>query len=486
MAALVRAANGPAPLPSPGGAASGASGSGNPLGTEPISRLVYRFGAPSILAMIVAAFYNIVDQIFIGQGVGMLGNAATNVALPFTTVALALTLMIAVGGSSNFNLQQGAGHGREAAAHLGNAISLLLVTAVVLTVLLLIFMDPMLRLCGATDEVMPYARTYVTIIVCGFPLFMCANAFTNFIRADGSPRYSMICNITGAGINIVLNPTFIFALHMGIAGSALATVIGEGVATAMALVRLLHFRTAQLQRSDFRLNGHSVLGIVKLGSSPCINQLSMLIVQVVLNNLLVYYGSFSVYGSEIPLAAVGIVMKINMLFMAFVIGLAQGCQPIMGFNYGAHKYERVRHTYRLTIIIVTVAFSVAFILFQVFPRQIISIFGEGNELYFEFSERCMRIFLGLVFLDGIQPVASQFFSAIGKAPKGAFLALTRQLLFMVPVLLLFSSLWGIDGVLYSGPTADALAAAVSIVFIVREMRTIKRMEAQEVADAAKA
>lgn len=436
--------------------------------------------------MVVAAFYNIVDQIFIGQSVGMLGNAATNVALPFTTVALALTLMIAVGGSSNFNLQQGAGHGRDATAHLGNAISLLLLTSVVLTVLLLIFMDPMLRLCGATDEVMPYARTYVTIIVCGFPLFMCANAFTNFIRADGSPRYSMICNITGAVINIILNPTFIFVLHMGIAGSALATVIGEGVATMMALVRLLHFRTARLQRSDFRLRVRNVLRILKLGSTPGINQLSMLIVQVVLNNLLVYYGSLSVYGSEIPLAAVGIVMKINMLFMAFVIGLAQGCQPIMGFNYGARKYDRVRHTYRLTITVVTVAFSVAFILFQVFPRQIISIFGEGNELYFQFSEQCMRIFLGLIFLDGIQPVTSQFFSAIGKAPQGAFLALTRQLLFMLPILLLFSSLWGIDGVLYTGPASDALAAVVSVVFIVREMRTIKRLEAQQVLDAAKA
>lgn len=296
------------------------------------------------------------------------------------------------------------------------------------------------------------------------------------VRSDGSPRYSMACMLSGAVINTILDPLFIFHFHMGMAGAALATVLGQMVSGSMVLAYLLRFRTVRLKKRDFVLSGEKCLCIVRLGMSDLLNQLAMMLVQIVLNNTMTYYGAFSLYGKEIPLACAGIISKVGMVFFSFIIGISQGMQPIVGFNYGAKKYGRVMQTYRLGLLAATAVSVCGFLCFQLFPRQIIGLFGSGSDSYFQFAERYFRIYMFATFLNGIQPVTSKFFSSIGKAPKGVILALTRQVLFLLPLILILPVFWGIDGVMFAGPIADTAAAVFSLLFILREFRELRHRE----------
>jgi len=395
----------------------------NPLGVEKTGKLLVKFAVPSIIAMLVSALYNIVDQIFIGQSVGMLGNAATNVAFPLTTVCTAIALLLGIGGAANFNLSMGAKEERRASGFIGGAIILLVTCGVVLMLIVRIFLNPMMHAFGATPEVLEYSLTYTGITSFGFPFLIFSTGASNLIRADGSPKFSMACVLVGAVINTVLDPLFIFGFNMGMAGAALATILGQIVSALLAAYYLIfRFKTVKLRKSAFRVTWQKSRAIMGLGAAACFNQLAMMAVQIALNNVLTYYGALSVYGSEIPLAVVGIIMKVNMIFMSIIIGIAQGLQPISSFNYGARKYSRVRETYRKAITAATIISICAFLAFQLFPRQIIGIFGSGSEEYFYFAERCFRIFLMFTFVNGIQPVTSNFFSSIGKATKGIWLS----------------------------------------------------------------
>lgn len=451
---------------------------GNPLGYEKLPVLLKSYAIPSIIAMLVSSLYNIVDQIFIGQGVGYLGNAATNVSYPLTTICLAIALLIGIGSASCFSLELGAGREEQAARTVGNAVSMMVFMGILYVVAVEWFLTPLLTVFGATQEIMPYAESYTRITAAGMPLLILTNGLSNLARADGSPKYSMICMVVGAVINTILDPIFIFVLHQGVAGAAIATVVGQLVSCLMALYYLKKFRHVKLERRHF-IPGFRVYGrIASLGMNGSLNQLALTFVQIVLNNSLTYYGARSVYGSEIPLASCGIVMKTNAILLAVIIGIAQGAQPIIGFNYGAKQYERVRGIYRLALTWNLTVSGIGFLLFQLFPRQIISVFGTGEPLYFEFSIRFLRIFLFMVTINGVQLQSSNFFAAIGKPVKGVILSLTRQVFFLVPLLLILPLLFGIDGIMFAGPAADLAAFLVTMLLIRREMRHMKELQTQ--------
>lgn len=447
---------------------------GNPLAEEKIGRLIARFAVPAIISMLVSSLYNIVDQIFIGQGVGMLGNAATNIAFPVSIICTATALLLGIGSASNYNLEAGAGRNDRAAEIAGNGLAMLVICGVVIGAVVLIFLNPLLHLFGVTKEILPYAQDYTGITAMGIPFLILTTGGNHLIRADRSPTYSMTCMLTGAILNTILDPLFIFVCHWGIKGAAAATVIGQVVSGLMVIYYFARKRKMELKRSMFLPKAGYLKMIVSLGMASCINQIAMAIVQITMNNTLRYYGAQSMYGSEIPLACVGVISKVNMVFMAIAIGISQGCQPIWGFNYGARNYGRVREAYRKAFAICIVLGVVFFGCFQLFPRQIVSIFGSGSEAYFHFAERYFRIFMFVTFLNGIQPMSSGFFTSIGKSKLGIVVSLTRQIIFLLPLILIFPLFMGIDGVMYAGPIADGAAALVAIIFAEREMKALQQ------------
>ena len=448
----------------------------NPLGSEPVSTLLRRFAVPSVIAMLVSALYNMVDQLFIGHSIGVLGNAATNVAFPLSMVCTSIGLLCGIGGAANFNLCMGRREPEHAKSYVGSAISMLAILGVILCVAVQLFLHPMMLLFGATPDVIDYACTYTRITSIGFPFLIVTIGGSNLIRADGSPKFSMLCNLVGAIVNTILDPLFIFVFHMGMAGAALATITGQILSFALVVFYLRGFKTLPLSLSDLKPNMACWARIAALGATPAFNQVAMMVVQIVMNNTLTHYGSNSVYGSDIPLACAGIISKVNMLFFSFVIGISQGLQPIVSFNFGAQKYDRVKDAYKKAVFAATAISIVAFLCFQFFPRQIIGIFGSGSEEYLHFAERYFRIFLFFTFLNGIQPVSSNFFTSIGAPKKGIFLSLTRQIIFLLPLLLIFPYLFGIDGVMYTAPIADLAAASVSIVMVVREFKIMAELQ----------
>lgn len=424
----------------------------------------------------VASLYNIVDQIFIGRGIGINGNAATNVAFPLTTICVSISLFLGLGGASIYSISLGQGNKKKAADMIGNTIVLAIVFSLIFSIVVRVFVKKFMIMFGATQEVLQYAIDYTSITSIGFIPFVFSTVMSHIIRADGSPKYSMFSVLIGAAVNIILDPIFIFKFNMGISGAALATIIGQFISFFVTLRYVFKFKNITFNRYSFNLYSENVLKIFSLGASGGINQFSMMIVQITMNNVLSYYGALSIYGGNIPLAVSGIIAKINMLIMAFIIGSGQGSQPIIGFNYGAKNYDRVIETYKLTVSITTIVALISFLIFQIFPRQVVSIFGDGSELYFQFAERYMRVYMALMIVNGIQPVSGTFFTSIGKAFKGAFIAMTRQLLFLLPLIIILPRIFGIDGIMYAGPIADGIALIVTIIFVSLEIKKIKKLK----------
>ena len=442
----------------------------NPLGVAPVGPLLRKFAVPSIVAMLVGALYNIVDQIFIGHSIGELGNAATNVAFPLTTSCTALALLFGVGAASAFNLSMGQGDRKKALHYIGNAAVLMFSSGVLLTLLTQLFLEPMLVFFGSPDNVLELAKEYVCITSLGFPFLILTSGGAHLVRADGSPKYSMMCNLTGAIINTILDPLFIFGFQMGMTGAALATIIGQIASAFMVFRYLRRYKAGPLTKEHLRPRLTYAGYAMTLGLAQCFNQIAMMIVQIVMNNSLTYYGAMSVYGESIPLACSGIINKVGFIFFAICIGVAQGMQPIASFNYGARQYDRVKKVIRLSITTGLIICGIAFAMFQLFPRQIISLFGSGSQLYFSFAERYFHIYLFFTFLNNIQPMSSTFFAAIGKPAKGTFLALTRQIIFLLPLIVILPLFMGIDGIMYAGPIADFMAALISAILLLAELK----------------
>lgn len=473
----------------PGGAAPMGPGGNSPvsrnhLATGNILPLILQYAIPFIISQLTSAVYNIVDQIYIGHSVGFLGNAATNVAFPLTTFCVALSLLFGVGSASRFSISLGKGRERDAEQTAGTGIVLLFFFGIVYMVLAFLFLEPLLALFGATENIMPYALDYTRIVVWGFPFLIFANGTAMLVRADGSPKFAMASLLTGAILNVVLDPIFIFGLHMGMKGAALATIIGQIVSFFMILRYCRRFKHVKLSRAVLKVRFDVGRAVAALGAAAFLNQVCLIIVQALTNNTLKHYGALSQYGSEIPIASVGVIMKVYFLMMTFVIGVAQGCQPIYGFNYGARRYERVKKTYRTALPIELGITCVFFLLFQVFPRFILSIFGSGSELYFEFGTRYLRIYYVLIFSMGIIPMTANFFSAIGKPKQGTLVTSTKNLIVFVPMMLLLPMKFGIEGVYYVGPIVDSVSIVVAVLLARREMKELDRLSAEKEKEPA--
>lgn len=446
----------------------------NPLGSAPIGKLMVKFAVPSIVAMLVGALYNIVDQLFIGHAVGTLGNAATNIAFPFTTSCLALALLFGIGGASCFNLNLGRGNKEEAPYFVGNALAMLIICGTVLLVIAQVFLEPLLILFGSPADVLPYALPYVRITSIGFPFLLLGTGGGHLMRADGSPKMTMISNLTGAAINVVLDALFVLVFRWGMEGAALATIIGQFVSACIVLNYMRHLKTVPLLKKHLIPNFKYIKNIAAIGMGSFFNQLAMMLVQIVLNNSLKHYGALSVYGESIPIACTGIVMKVNQIFFSIIIGIAQGSQPVESFNYGAKNYKRVKDAYRLAAMAGGLISLASFVLFQTLPRQLLGLFGEGSPEYFEFGVKTFRVMLFFTWFNFMQPITSTFFTSIGKAIKGVFLSMTRQILFLLPLVVFLPTLWGIDGILVAGPIADFLAGITAVIMVIFEFRNIEK------------
>lgn len=451
----------------------------NYLGTQPIGKLLMRFAIPSIISLVVNALYNIVDQIFIGQGVGYVGNAATNIILPLTTATIALGQMIGDGAAANMSLCLGRGDHEGAAKGTGNAITLSIVVGLVLTVLCEVFLEPLCALFGATESTMPYALDYGRIIVLGFIFSIIDVSFGSLIRADGRPNLNMIGLLIGCITNCILDPVFIFICDWGVAGAAWATIIGQALNAVFYVVCAFRFKLVKLSKPHFILQAKMVGKIMSMGVASFLTQIAMVFVIAITNNVLTKYGAASKYGSDIPLAAMGITQKITTIVTNITVGIATGAQPIIGYNYGNGQYDRVKKTFKLALLSSTIILIVAFFIFQFMPEQIVSLFGKESELYNEFAVMSIRVFLLLCPFIGVGGVTGIFFQAIGKPVQSAFITLVRQILVLLPAILILSYFIGVEGVLWAGPVGDGVSAVVSAIVAVVYWKKIFPEEAKK-------
>ena len=442
----------------------------NILGSEKIIKLIRKFSIPCVISLVVNSLYNIVDQIFIGWGVGYLGNGATNVVFPLNMIALAFALMFGDGASAYLSLKLGEKKKEEASKGVANGIVISVIISLILCIISLVFLPQILKVFGCTDALRQYALQYGYVIVVGLPFMMIGTTLNSIIRADGSPKYSMTTMVLGAILNIILDPIFIFVLKMGVEGAAIATVISQILTFALNVCYIKKFKSIEIKKESFKLKQNVVRKVTTLGISSFITQMSIVFVMAVENNLLGKYGADSKFGSEIPITVLGIVMKISQILNSIIIGIAAGTQPIIGYNYGAEKYDRVKQTIKTVLGLSVIISIIAFILFQTIPDKLISIFGSGDSNYMEFACLAFRTYLMLCICNGIQIPAGIVFQAIGKSFKSAVISLSRQILFLIPAMFTFGRLLGIKGVLYAGPFADGLAFLISASLLVVEIK----------------
>lgn len=445
------------------------------LGVKPIGSLLLRFAAPSIVAMLVMSLYNIVDQLFIGHGVGYLGNAATNVVFPINVLAIAVSMLVGEGATALYSIRLGEKKVEQAHFTVGNAVVMVSMIGVVFATFCLLFLQPVLGFFGATEAVMPYAVEYAGPIVWGLPFMLVGGALNALTRANGSPGYAMKAMMTGAVVNTILDPIFIFSLGMGVRGAAIATAIAQ-VLSFIVSVAYVARGNFGISARHFRLLWPVVRKIAACGVAASASQMAIMVVIVLVNKSLVQYGSESKYGAEICLAAHGITMKVNQILFAFLLGISMGAQPIIGFNYGARNFDRVRGAFRISVMAALGLGSVAFLIFFFFPQHIINLFGTENELYNEFGRKCFRVFLFFTFLNGFTLLSGTFFQSMAKVGRAATIQLSRQMFFMVPMLHILPRFWGIDGVLLAGPCTDFLSFLLAVGLVWGEWRRLGSKE----------
>lgn len=381
--------------------------------------------------------------------------------------------MFGSGGASQFSLYQGAGEKQKAGKVIGNSLILLLCSGILLMTVSFSFARPLMAVFGAKGETLSLAIEYTSIIAFGMPFHILNAGGAMLIRADGSPKYAMLCTLSGAILNIILDPIFIFGLDMGMTGAALATVIGQILSGVVTVVYFRKFKSMSLHKDCFIPNCNVMKEICTLGLPAGLMQLAIMAAQIIMNNILGFYGEKSVYGREIPQAVSGVVSKVNSIFTSIIMGICQSCQPIFGYNYGAKNYQRIKETFKKTALIVTGVSFVPFLLFQIFPYQILQIFQKGDELYLEFGVGYFRIFMFCIFLLGIIVLVSNFFPSIGMAKRGIIASLSRQAICQIPCVLIFSTIWGLNGVLYAGAVADAVAMILCIALVWKPLKQLE-------------
>lgn len=443
-------------------------------GTERLEVLLRKFSIPCILSLIISCLYNIVDQIFVGNGVGYLGNAATGVIFPITVVGWGLSLFFGDGAAASMSMALGKNKGENIHRSVGNAILGSFFSGVVVIVIACLWGDGLLRLIGATDANLQMAHDYGVIIFAMMPLAMTQNTLAAVIRADGSPKYAMAAMLTGAVINIIGDPVAIFALDMGVKGAAWATVLGQFVSFLICAFYLLHPKTFRIGKDSFKPDLTLLKPVMALGASSLLTQLSIVIITVINNILLVRYGAQSVYGEDVPLAAFVVIMKLFQIVLNIAIGIAAGAQPIAGYNYGAGNYDRVRSLLRLMLKWTVIVGVVCTVLIETIPSVFIRMFGSADDpVYFDFAILCLRIYLSLILFTCVQKVCAIFLQSIGKAKAAVPLSILRDVLLIV-FSLLIPVMSGVTGIFRAAPIADILAIAITGIVIMRIWRELKR------------
>ena len=451
----------------------------NILGTEKIGKLLAKFAIPGIISMVVNSLYNIIDQIFIGQGVGYLGNGATSVVFPLTMFAMSLAFLLGDGAASFISLRLGEGDENAAARGMASGILGIIASGLIVGTIYVIFIEPLCGLFGATKQIMPYARDYGLITSIGLPFLSVAAGFSSIIRADGSPKFNMAGLLTGCVLNLIFDPLFIFVFGWGVKGAALATIIGQIVNAIMNLVYVSKFtKTVKLTKASFSGWIKMLPRIMRLGVSSFITQFSLVVAIATRNNVLVSYGAESKYGSEIPVTTLGITMKVFSILTSIVMGLGSGAQPIFGYNYGSRRFDRVKKTFRYTVGIATGVMVVAFLVAQLQPMAVISIFGSDSDLYNEFAIKCMRIYLMLIPLVGIQMISGVFFQSTGYPLQSSLISLSKQIIFQLPATLIIPIFMGVEGALWAGPVSDIMAVSMTVFLLAFYWKKIFKLDEQ--------
>ncbi|MEH2933179.1 MATE family efflux transporter [Acutalibacter sp. JLR.KK004] len=436
------------------------------LGTEKVSRLLGKFAIPCIFSLIISCLYNIVDQIFVGNGVGYLGNAATGVIFPITVIGWGVSLFFGDGAAAALSVSLGRGETKDIHRIVGNAILGSFLGGAIIIAVSYAWGDGLLRLIGATDQNLTLAHDYGFIIYAMMPLALVQNTLASIIRADGSPRYAMGAMLVGAVLNIIGDPVAIFVLDMGIKGAVWATILGQFVSFLICAAYLARSKSFRIGGGSFRPNGKILRQVMALGTSSLLTQLSIVVITVINNILLVRYGAQSEYGADIPLAAFVVIMKLFQIVLNIAIGIAAGAQPIVGYNYGAKKYTRVRELLKLMIKWTVIVCLLCTVLFEAFPLVFIRMFGADGELYTQFAVLCLRIYLSLILFTCVQKVCAIFLQSIGHAKAAAPLSILRDVLLIV-FSLVIPIFTGVTGIFWAAPLADVFAILITGAVMVR-------------------
>lgn len=461
----------------------------NDLATEKINKLIISFAIPCVISMIINSIYNIVDQIFIGKGVGTLGNAATNVIFPLVILASAIAGLIGNGAAANFSLRLGEGNKDSAKKSVGEAITLSFIVSIIFTLISFILLPKLLYFFGCTENVYSYAYNYGKIILIGMPFMIVYSVFSNIIRADGSPKYSMVMLIIGAIINIILDPVFIFGFNLGVKGGAIATVIGQIVSFIIAIIYLKKFKTIKLEHDDFKLS-KNIFKILSLGLSSFITQLTILVLFVFMNNIMTKFGAKSVYGADIPLSVYGVLSKINSIYVSIILGVSIGVQPIIGFNFGAGNINRVKEVLKKVIILNFLIGIIFNIILYCFPKEIVNIFitsSDANyDLFMEFAVLMCKTFFMVCALNAVEMTTSIVIQSLGHVKKATAVSFIRQIILLIPISLLLCITFnkGIYGVLDAGRISDSITFVIALIIYISEYKGLSKIKVDDINENA--
>jgi len=437
------------------------------LGEMKVSKLLMKFSIPAIVGMLVNALYNVVDRIFIGNGVGSLGIAGITIAFPVMLVMMAFSMLIGIGANSLVSIRLGQNRKKEAQGIFGNAVSLLILSSLTLSILGLLGLEPLLKLLGASAQILPYARGYLQIILLGGVFQSIGMGMNNFIRSEGNPKIAMYTMLIGALINTVLDPIFIFGFKWGMQGAALATIISQAVSAIWVFRYFLSGNSLlKIHKKDLKLKISIIRGILALGAAPFAMQIAASIQNFIMNT------SLATYGGDIAISGMGVVISIMTLMVMPIFGITQGVQPIIGYNYGAKKFDRVKEAYKLAVIFATSIVIVGWLITRLFPEQLVSMFNSEDAELIAFGTIAIKRFMMFLPFIGFQIVSSNYFQAIGKPKHSALLGLSRQVLILIPALIILPKFFGLEGVISAGPLADIFSTVLTGIFIFIEMKKL--------------
>lgn len=443
------------------------------LGKENIGKLLLKFSVPAIIGMIVNAFYNIVDRIFIGQGVGELALSGVTITFPVSTIIMAFGMLIGIGAAALISIRLGQQRKNEADKIMGNAFILIVIIMILLTLVSLVFLEPMLKIFGASDVTLPYAKDYIYIILLGSILQNIGFGLNGIIRSEGNPKVAMLTMLIGAITNMILDPVFIFVFGLGVKGAAIATIIGQALSAIWVVFYFTKGNSVlKLKLKYMKLEMRIIREIFSIGMAPFFMQLAASLVTVISNNALV------THGGDVAVGAMGVISSVSMVILMPIFGINQGAQPIIGYNYGAKSYDRVKKALKYAIIAATTITTIGFLSIQLFSPQIIKLFNKNPELV-SIGTKGLRTYMFMLPVIGFQIVSTNYFQAIGKAKVAMFLSLSRQVITLIPLLLIIPPIFGLNGVWYCGPTADFIASLITAIFLMREIKDISRLNKEK-------